>query len=228
VTGLAASTTYAYRVRAYKSSLYSPYTVRAEATTQAATMSPPAAPSLLTATAAASQQVNLAWTDNSNDEDGFALERCTGTGCTNFIAIASVGADVTSYQDTSGLSAGTTYSYRIRAYRGMVSSAFSASAEATTPAAVVAPKPPQNLVATVPQAKKQINLTWSASAGATSYSVSRSLSGTLNSFVLIATTTSTSATNNGLKSGTTYFYEVTAVNAPLESSPSNIASATAR
>ena len=137
-------------------------------------------------------------------------------------------ANVTSYQDASGLSAGTTYSYRVRAYKASVSSAFSPSAEATTPPAVVAPNPPQNLVATVPQAKKQISVTWSAAAGATSYNIYRSLSGTLNSFVLVGSTTSTSATNNGLKSGTTYYYEVTAVKAALESSPSNIASATAR
>ena len=45
-----------------------------------------------------------------------------------------------------------------------------------------------------------------------------------DSFVLIGSTTSTSATNGGLKSGTKYYYEVTAVKSALESSPSNIAS----
>ncbi|HWQ31255.1 MAG TPA: hypothetical protein VNQ79_00105, partial [Blastocatellia bacterium] len=48
----------------------------------------PAAPTSLTATAASSSQINLAWTDNANNEDGFKIERCQGSGCTNFAEIA--------------------------------------------------------------------------------------------------------------------------------------------
>jgi titin len=227
VSGLVASTTYAYRVRAWKGALYSSYAAPVEAMTLPVTISPPNPPSQLTATASGSRQINLAWIDNSSDEDGFTIERCTGSGCTNFAALASVGANITSFQDTSGLAAATTYAYRVRAYKATVVSTYSASAEATTAPAVVAPDPPQNLVATVPQAKKQINLTWSASAGATSYDIYRSLSGT-DSFVLIGSTTSTSANNGGLKSGTKYYYRVTAVKSGLESGASNVASATAR
>src|SRR5262249_44956599 len=69
----------------------------------------PAAPSNLTATAAAADQVNLGWTDNSSNESGFLLERSTDN--VNFTQIASLGSNVTSYGDT-GLTTGTTYYYR--------------------------------------------------------------------------------------------------------------------
>ena len=61
--------------------------------------------SALSATAASSTQINLAWTDNSNNEDGFRIERCQDAGCSTFTEIATVGANVVSYQNT-GLTAG--------------------------------------------------------------------------------------------------------------------------
>jgi len=73
---------------------------------------PPLAPSSLGAVAISSSQIDLSWTDNSNDEDGFDIERTEGGA--NAI-IASVSADATSYSDT-GLAAGTSYSYRVRSY----------------------------------------------------------------------------------------------------------------
>jgi hypothetical protein len=44
----------------------------------AASVGPANRPSNLTATPASSSQVNLAWTDNSNNEDGFEIHRCQG------------------------------------------------------------------------------------------------------------------------------------------------------
>lgn len=84
----------------------------------------PSAPSSLTATAASATQVTLSWRDNSSDESGFRIERCTGSGCTNFTQIASVGADVTSTPNT-GLARNTVYSYRVRAYNAAGNSAYS-------------------------------------------------------------------------------------------------------
>jgi len=95
---------------------------------------PPAAPGGLTAAAAASSQVNLAWSDNSSNEDGFAIERCQGSGCSNFASIATVNPGVTSFVN-NGLAANTTYSYRIRAYNTAGNSGYSNSATATTPSA---------------------------------------------------------------------------------------------
>ncbi|HWQ33109.1 MAG TPA: fibronectin type III domain-containing protein, partial [Blastocatellia bacterium] len=129
-TGLAANTSYSYRVRAFNAAGDSGYTNTASATTQAAS-SPPAAPTSLTATAASKSQINLAWTDNSNNEDGFKIERCQGSGCTNFAQIATVPAGTTSFSNT-GLSSGTVYTYRVRAYNSSGDSAYSNTASART------------------------------------------------------------------------------------------------
>ncbi|MFY9620708.1 MAG: fibronectin type III domain-containing protein [Pyrinomonadaceae bacterium] len=92
----------------------------------------PAAPSNLTATPVSSTQVNLAWTDNSNNELGFRIERCTGNNCTNFLQIAQVGPNVTTFPNT-GLSPNTRYRYRVRAFNGGGNSAYSNIAQAKTP-----------------------------------------------------------------------------------------------
>ena len=76
---------------------------------------PPVAPTNLTAAAVSSSQINLTWVDSDNNETGFKIERCTDAGCSNFSQIATVGANVASYSNT-GLSAATSYSYRVRAF----------------------------------------------------------------------------------------------------------------
>jgi len=91
---------------------------------------PPAAPSGLTATAASPTQINLAWVDGSSDETGFAIEQSTAGG--SFTQIATVGTNVASYI-SAGLSAGTRYDYRVRAYKADVYSGYSNTASATTP-----------------------------------------------------------------------------------------------
>jgi hypothetical protein len=60
------------------------------------------------------------WMDNSSDEDGFKIERRTGTTQT-YTVIAIVGANVTSYND-SGLVDGETYCYRVLAFNAAGSS----------------------------------------------------------------------------------------------------------
>jgi subtilisin family serine protease len=127
-SGLSASTQYTYRVRAYNSAGNSGYSGTASATT---TAPPPTAPTGLSATAVSSSQINLGWTDNSNNETGFKIERSTG-GAFNQIDTASPNA--TSYND-SGLSTATQYTYRVRAYNGGGDSSYSSSANATTFAA---------------------------------------------------------------------------------------------
>ncbi|MDX1501527.1 MAG: family 16 glycosylhydrolase [Thermoanaerobaculia bacterium] len=90
---------------------------------------PPAAPSSLGASAVSSSQIDLDWSDNSNDETGFEIERQSGGG--GFAEIATVGADVTAYSDT-GLAAATSYDYRVRATNVYGDSAYSNVASATT------------------------------------------------------------------------------------------------
>jgi hypothetical protein len=73
----------------------------------------PAAPSGLTANATSANFITLAWTDNSNNEDGFKIERKSGTNGT-FTQIALVQSNVTSYLDIV-LATETDYFYRVQA-----------------------------------------------------------------------------------------------------------------
>jgi hypothetical protein len=89
---------------------------------------PPSAPSGLSATAVSDTEIDLAWTDNANDEDGFDIFQSTGG---SFIIRGTVAADVTTYSDTN-LEPSTTYTYRVRARRGDDVSNYSNDASATT------------------------------------------------------------------------------------------------
>ncbi|TCT24002.1 M12 family metallo-peptidase [Thiobaca trueperi] len=84
---------------------------------------PPAVPSDLTATAASATAINLSWTDNSDNETGFKIERKTGTNG-SWSQIATTAANATSHTNT-GLTAGQTYLYRVRATNSAGNSAYS-------------------------------------------------------------------------------------------------------
>jgi hypothetical protein len=89
----------------------------------------PAAPASLTAAAPSATQVNLGWSDQSNNETGFKIERSTDG--TNFTEIATVAAGMTTYGDT-GRTASTRYYYRVCAYNSVGNSAYSNVASALT------------------------------------------------------------------------------------------------
>ena len=159
--GLTAQTTYRYRVLAFNAAGNSKYSNTAEATTPASTPQVPTAPSNLLSSVVSYSQINLNWSDGSNNEDGFRLERCTGAlascGDVNFVQIAQLGPNVTSFNNV-GLQAQTTYTYRARAFNAAGTSGYSNYVEATTPAAP--PAAPSNLTSSV-IAYNQVNLSWS-------------------------------------------------------------------
>jgi hypothetical protein len=88
---------------------------------------PPNAPTNLAIKARTSSSLSLSWVDNANDETGFLMERCRGTGCTTFRQIASLGANVTSFVN-AGLRCQTFYCYRVRATNAAGKSAYSNTA----------------------------------------------------------------------------------------------------
>jgi hypothetical protein len=90
----------------------------------------PIPPSNPAAVAVSSSQINLSWTDNSTNETGFKIERKIGAGG-SYSQIATVGANVSTYSHT-GLAAGTTYYYKVRAYNASGDSTFTNEVSATT------------------------------------------------------------------------------------------------
>jgi hypothetical protein len=94
-------------------------------------MSIPEAPSNLAATALSNGSVSLTWSDNSNNEAQFIIERKTDAG--SFMGIAETAANVTNYTD-SNTSPGTVYTYRVAAVNNYGTSDYSGAASVTTPA----------------------------------------------------------------------------------------------
>jgi parallel beta-helix repeat protein len=92
---------------------------------------PPNAPSNLTAPASSATQIDLSWSETSNNEDGFRIERCAGKNCKDFVEIAQVGANVVALSDT-GVNRNTNYLYRVRAFNGSGNSAYSNTASVKT------------------------------------------------------------------------------------------------
>jgi len=90
----------------------------------------PAAPSQLAASVVSKSQLQVAWLDNSGDEDGFHIERCKGVGCSSFNEVGTV-LNTTSFVD-NGLARNTVYTYRVRAFNGAGNSAYSNTATART------------------------------------------------------------------------------------------------
>jgi titin len=227
-TGLTASTTYWYRVRAFNANGNSTYTTAVSVATLAPPPPPPNAPSGLTLAPVSPTQINLSWTDNSSDETSFIIERAPDVagGAGTFAPIATVGANVTSYSST-GLTASTTYWYRVQASNANGSSAYSAAVSASTPQA---PPAAPTVLALAAVSSSQINLTWTDNAtNETGFSIERAPdnAGTPGTFAQIATVGANVASynNTGLAASTTYWYRVRAFNGSGNSGYTNAASA---
>lgn len=100
----------------------------------------PNAPSGLAASATSSTQVNLTWADNAANEDGFELDQATNSTFTSGLVTTTLSANSTS-RTVTGLTAATTYYFRVRATSGAGSSAYSGTTSVTTQNAVVVTPP---------------------------------------------------------------------------------------
>ena len=127
--GLSEGTTYAWRVKAHNDIGDSDYSNTVEATTPF--LPPP--PTNLTATPNATRlQVDLAWQDNATTETGYTVQRCTGSGCTDFNSIAFLPPDYEKHKD-QGVQHGKFYRYRVYAESNAGPSDFSNVAEVLVP-----------------------------------------------------------------------------------------------
>src|SRR6266705_1429875 len=230
-TGLTGSTAYRYRARAQDTaSITGPYSNIASATTAAPTFT---APSNLTASASGPVQINLSWTaatETGGTISQYLIERCQGSGCSNFAQVAT--SPTTTFNDTTaGLTGSTTYNYRVRATDAANNfGPYSNTASATTAAPTFTA--PSNLTATAP-GSTQINLSWTAATetGGTisQYLIERCTGATCSNFVHVAISPTTTFNNTtaGLTGSTTYSYRVRATDAANNLGPySNTACAT--
>ncbi|MBN1669821.1 MAG: lamin tail domain-containing protein [Kiritimatiellae bacterium] len=183
---------------------------------------PPAPPQNLVAAAASSTRINVTWTDASDNETGFKLDR-RQTGASDWIRVTTTGPNVSTYSDT-GLAAGTLYYYKVKAYNGDGNSSYTDVADATTQPGP--PAAPTGLVA-IPATTSRIQVTWTDQSGnETGFKIERSPTGT-SSWQQISTVgvDVTSHADSGLPQGTTYDYRVRAYNAIGDSAYSGTAQA---
>jgi hypothetical protein len=89
----------------------------------------PAAPSGLKVSSVSKDKISLTWTDNSNNEDNFVLERSLDN--LNWSTVSLISKDITNFTDV-GLLSGINYFYRVRAINSSFNSDWSNVVSATT------------------------------------------------------------------------------------------------
>ncbi|MFS1512083.1 glycoside hydrolase family 9 protein [Chengkuizengella sp. SCS-71B] len=197
-TGLTNGSTYYYVVSAVNDTGES-----ANSSEVSAIPNPPPAPGSFTLTAEAGNgNVDLSWTISSNAISYDVKRSETQSG--PFTSIASA-LTANTYNDTNVVN-GTTYYYVITANNS------SGSTDSNTVSAAPQLPLPGSFTLNTQASNETVNLSWSVSSFADSYSVGRSTSSN-GSYTTIATgLTSTAYSDTGLTNGITYYYVVTAEN----------------
>lgn len=170
-------------------------------------------PTGLIATSVSASQISLIWTDQSDNETGYRIERKTGN--VDFVQISITAPDTETYTD-SGLSPATTYTYRVQAIGNQSNirdSAYSNQASAMTSGTAEFPiwlEAPANLTA-MSVGTSQISLTWTdMSSHEYGYSIERQVGGETYGPIDSVSANITSFVDDDLASGTTYRYRVKA------------------
>jgi fibronectin type 3 domain-containing protein len=161
-------------------------------------------PANLHQTGSTPSSVTLQWDDVGN-ESGYKIYRWNGL---DFVYLASVGANITSFTDT-GLLCGETYGYNMTAYNGYGESARTSWINASAGGCTI-PEVPANLRQTG-STPFSITLHWDDVGNESGYKIYR-WNGL--DFVYLASVGAnvTSFTNIGLLCGETYGYNMTAYN----------------
>ena len=153
----------------------------------------------------------------------YYLERCTGSGCNSSFTVVgnNLPANQTSFGD-SGLTMGTTYGYRVRAYNAVGYSGYSAIAYMTP--MMAPPAAPTGLTATGAHNGQSVSLSWTDNASnESSYELQRCTGtscGPTNFQALAANTAS--YTDSPTATSTLFGYAVCAVNAGGSSCSSTV------
>ncbi|OPJ60225.1 GH25 family lysozyme [Clostridium oryzae] len=199
-TGLTTGKTYYYKIRAYKTSgktkIYGKYSSKVSAKPI------PSPPTLVKASKASYNSINISWGGVSGANE-YKLYRATSSkGSYKLIKTTKT----KSYKNT-GLNTGTTYYYKVKAYRNV-----GRSKVYSNYSSVVSSKPSLSTPTSVKAAVSSYNsvtVSWGGVSGANGYKLYRATS-SKGSYALISTTTSKSYKNTGLTTGTSYYYKVKA------------------
>lgn len=198
--GLTTGKTYYFKVRSYKmvngKKVYSAYSAIVSATPKLS------APTGAKAASASGTAINVSW-NAVTGATGYEVYRSTAKSGT-YVLLGSVTA---TSRKCPGLTTGTTYYFKVRAYKTVngnkVYSAYS-SIVSTAPKLST----PTNVKA-VSTSVTSIKVSWAAVEGAAGYDVFRSTSKD-SSFVLLGSVTATSRNCPGLTTGKTYYFKVRA------------------
>jgi len=199
ITGLTAGTAYTFGVAAYNTG--GEGSSQISATTSSSNSEAPTPPTGLVASSITQTTLTLSWDDNATNETGYRVYQ-------NNALIGTLLAN-TELFNVTGLSANTTYTFRVTAYNagGEGSSQIFATTLSTGPAT------PTNLtVSNITQTS--LSLSWTDNAtNETGYRIYQD-----NSLIGNLATNSTSFNVNGLTPNTTYTFRVAAYNTGGESS----------
>ncbi len=197
----AAGNTYYYVVRAINGSVKSAFCPAQSIQYAITSLNAPS----MTLTSAASGQPVVSWT-KVNGAAQYEVYRSTNGK--NFSIVRRTAA--LSYTDTSA-AAGTTYYYQVRAINGSVKSAFCA-AQSIQYAVTSLNAPTMTLTSA---ASGQPVVSWTKVNGAAQYEVYRSTNG--KNFSIVRRTAALSYTDTSAAAGTTYYYQVRAINGSVKS-----------
>jgi len=180
-----------------------------------ATSTVPNKPSNLVALLTGSTQITLFWTDNSNNESGFKVERTLDPAGT-WNQITSVSQNITAFVNNN-LAEGARYYYRVRAYNSIGNSDYSNEANATTTLAA-----PSNLTGTEGETGI-LNLTWTDNSSTETGFYLERKDGDGSSFIIhkILGPNLISFSDSNLTPGQYYAYRLKAFTGIVESNYSN-------
>ena len=200
ITGLKAVTTYNFKVVAYKKRGSKKLT---GAETTANIMTTPSAVKNLKVTARSSGSITLAW-DKVSNADGYMVYRYSGKNAKLIKVISSMSRSHVVFV-SSGLKGGTTYTYKVVAYKSVRGSRVQNPGTKIT--AVTTPATP---LVTVSAQKGQATISWRKASGAGGYIVymSTSQKGRYSRVATINNGSTTKYVKKNLKKGKTYYFKV--------------------
>ena len=172
------------------------------------TVSNPSNPSNLKLTIMSSSQVDLSWTDNVTNEQGFIIEKKIGGGA--YVQIATVPANTTSYSDKT-LTPGNTYSYRVCAYNSLNNSGYTNEVSCKTTDLAT-----PNFLEIIQISSSELDLKWTYPfekkyTTVIEYSLTPSNAASWSILATVPDNVDTTYKHTGLTSNTKYYYRIRAV-----------------